>query len=177
MSPLTRRAAVIAVAVVGLVAAPVASYAHTVGYPTTIKSGRWHGMKWKVTARTGSDGSYCIDMEISGRLDGRSCGSIRDRGSRGISYMAHWGRPTPNYVIGPVIAKARSVHIRFFDRPPIRISTIAPPRTPELDRGIRFFTVILPCPATPRSLVARDAAGRVVAQIIRARPGVPRASC
>ena len=54
--------------------------------------------------------------------------------------------------------------IMFLDRPPIRISTIAHPRT--LDRGIRFFAAILSCPATARSLVARNAAGRIVARIV-----------
>lgn len=176
MSPLARRAAVIAVAMVGFVAAPFESYGHTVGYETTIKSGRWHGIRWEFTARTGSDGSYCIDIEVAGRGSGRSCGSIRDPGSRRISYMAHSGRPAPNHVLGPVIARARYVHISFFDRPPIRTSTIAPPRTPELARGIRFFVAILPCPATPRRIVARNATGRVVAHIAVQRP-VPKISC
>jgi hypothetical protein len=64
---------------------------------------------------------------------------------------------------------------QVFDRPPIRISTIAPPRT--LYRGIRFFAAMLPCPATPRSFVARNAAGRIVAQLVRARGGLPKAPC
>ncbi len=34
----------------------------------------------------------------------------------GISYLAHTGRPAPNYVVGPVIAKARSVQIKFLDQ-------------------------------------------------------------
>lgn len=174
MSPLARRAAIIAVAMVGLVATPFESHGHTVGYETTVKSGRWHGSKWTFTARTGSDGSYCIDLHVAGLGEGRSCGSIRDRG---ISYMAHSGRPAPNYVLGPVTARARYVHISFFDRPPIRTSTIAPPPKSELDRGIRFFVAILPCPTTPRSFVARNAAGRVVAQLVTGRPFRTRPDC
>jgi hypothetical protein len=172
MFPLARPAVAIAVAILGLFAAS-AGYGQT-HYPT-VKSGRWHDIAWKFTARTGSDGSYCLQMTIRGRTDSRGCGSIRDRASRGISYLFGTGRPAPAYVVGPVIAKARFVQIKFFDRPPIRISTIAPPRT--LYRGIRFFAAILPCPATPRSFVARNAARQIVAQIIRARRGVPKTSC
>jgi hypothetical protein len=89
----------------------------------------------------------------------------------------HGGHPGPNYVVGPVIARAPSLHISFFDRPSIRTSTIAPPPTSELDRRIRFFVVILPCPATPRRIVARNATGRVVAQLVTARPHGSRAPC
>jgi hypothetical protein len=137
-----------------------------------VKSGRWHGIKWELTANTGSDGSYCIVMTVRRTDYGRSCGSIRNEG---ISYLFHTGRPAPTYVVGPVIARARSVQIKFFDRPPIRTSTIAPP--PTLYPGIRFFAVILPCPATPRSFVARNATLRIVAQLIGARRGVPKAPC
>jgi hypothetical protein len=171
MSWLARKPVAIAVATLALFA-PAATYAHTVG-ESTVKIGRWHGIKWKLTAGTWPDGSYCVAMTVGGGSeDGRSCGSIR---KEGISYLAHTGRPAPGYVVGPVIAKARSVQISFFDRQPIRTSTIAPP--PTLDPSTRFFMAILPCPATPRSFVARNAAGRVVAQLIIAhRPG-PKTPC
>src|SRR5688500_12369206 len=169
MFTLARRAVPMAVAILGFVAAS-ATYGHTVSEPTVI-SGRWHGIKWELTANTGSDGSYCIVMTVRRTDYGRSCGSIRNKG---ISYLTHSGRPAPDYVVGPVIAKARSVQIAFFDQRPIRISTIAPPRT--LYRGIRFFAAILPCPATARSVVARNAAGRIVARIAIPRPP-PKLSC
>jgi hypothetical protein len=159
---------------VGVVAAPTSGYGHSLGYGTTVESGRWHGLKWTFTARTGSDGHYCIDLHLESLGESRSCGSIRDRG---ISYMVHSGRPGPNYVVGPVVATARAVHIRFFDRPPLRTLTIAPPSTSELDRRIRFFVTILPCPATPRRLVARNAAGRVVAQLMTRPLHRPRLPC
>lgn len=166
MFPLARRSIAVAVATLALLA-PAATPAHTASEPTVI-SGRWHGIKWELTANTGRDGSYCIVMTVGRDEDARSCGSIRNDG---ISYLFGTGSPALTYVVGPVIAKARSVQIKFFVRPPIRISTIAPP--PTLYRGIRFFAAILPCPATPRSFVARNAAGQIVAQIIRARPGLP----
>ncbi len=166
MSVLARRAVVVGVVTLALVAS-AATAAHAVG-EVTVKSGRWHGMKWEFKAEA-ADGEFCVAMTVGrGAEDGRSCGSIREDG---ISYLAHTGRPAPNYVIGPVIAKARSVQIRFLDRPALRISTIAPP--PTLDRGTRFFAAILACPATPRSLVARNAAGRVVAQIVIPKPRFP----
>ncbi len=165
MSVLARRAVVVGVVTLALVAS-AATAAHAVG-EVTVKSGRWHGMKWEFKAEA-ADGEFCVAMTVGrGAEDGRSCSSIREEG---ISYLAHTGRPAPNYVIGPVIAKA-SVQIRFLDRTALRISTIAPP--PTLDRGTRFFAAILACPATPRSLVARNAAGRVVAQIVIPNPRFP----
>lgn len=170
MFTLARRPVAVAVATLALFTA-AGTPAHTASEPTVI-SGRWHGIKWELTGNTGRDGSYCIVMTVGRDEDARSCGSI---GNEGISYLFGTGSPALTYVVGPVIAKARFVQIKFFDRPPIRTSTIAPPRT--LYRGIRFFAAILPCPATPRSFVARNAAGRIVAQIIRARRGVPKAPC
>jgi hypothetical protein len=167
MFGLAPRVVAVAVVTVALLTASATS-AHTLS-EQTVASGRWHGMKWEFKAQA-ADGAYCIAMTVGrGLEDGRSCGSM---GKHGISYLAHHGRPAPNYVVGPVIAKARSVQIKFLDRPSVRISTMAPP--PTLDRGMRFFAVILACPATPRSLVARDAAGRVVAQIVIPNRRFPR---
>jgi hypothetical protein len=163
MAALARRSVVAAVATLAFLASSAVD-AHTLG-ELTVKTGRWHGIKWEFRAQSGSDGSYCVAMRVSGRENGRSCGSIH---SKGISYLAAIGRPPPDYVIGPVIARARSVQIKFFDRPPIRISTIAPP--PTLDPGVRFFATILPCPATPRSVVARNSAGRIVARLLIPHP-------
>jgi hypothetical protein len=169
MFPLARRPVVVAVATLALYAS--VAYAHTVG-ETAVKTGRWNGITWKFTAQTGSDGSYCIAMTVRGREEGRSCGEL---GNDGITYFAHSGRPAPNYVLGVVIARARSVRITFFNGRSIRTSTIPPP--PPLDRGTRFFAAILPCrPEMPRSFVARNAAGRIVAQLVRRRGG-PKLSC
>jgi hypothetical protein len=101
---------------------PAPTYAYMVGEPM-VKTGRWHGIKWKLTAQDRLDGSYCVAMTAR-RSNARSCGSIQ---KDGISYLAHTGRLAPAHVVGPVIAKARSVQIKSFDRPPIRTSTIAPP--------------------------------------------------
>jgi hypothetical protein len=148
-----------AVAILALFAA-VATDAQTLD-EVTVKSGRWHGIKWEFRAQTWSDGSYCLAMNVSGSERARGCGSIRkDR----ISYMAGGGSRIPAYVAGPVVANARSVDVRFFDRPPLRLSTIPPPAA--LYRGNRFFAAVLPCPVTPRSFVARSAKGRIVARLV-----------
>jgi hypothetical protein len=167
-----RRPVAVAVATLALFV-PAATYAHTVG-ESTVKIGRWYGIKWKLTAGTWPDGSYCVAMTVGdGPEDGRGCGSIR---ATRISYMALTpSRRAPTYVVGPVIAKARSVRIKFFDRPPFRTSTIAPP--PTLAPGTRFFLAILPCPATPRSVVARNAAGRIVARLVIAHRLGPKTGC
>jgi hypothetical protein len=175
MSTLARRTVAVAVATLALFA-PAGADAHALS-ETTVKSGRWHGVEWELRAQTWSEGSYCVAMTIGGREDGRSCGSIReDR----IAYAARSGRPAPNYVVGPVIGKARSVEIKFFDRPTIRIATIRPPRKLEpgtsMYAGTRFFAAVLSCPATPRSLVARGAAGRIVARRAGLHRG-PKAPC
>jgi hypothetical protein len=170
MSALARFVLTVAFATLALLVAST-TYAHTAGDPT-VKIGRWHGITWKLTAQDGPDGSYCVAMRTPNRTNSRSCGSIREHG---ISYLAHTGRPAPTYVVGPVIARARSIQIKFFDRPPVRTSTIAPP--PTLDPGTRFFVAILSCPATPRSFVARNAAGRIVAQLVIPHRLGPKAPC
>jgi hypothetical protein len=168
MSGVAPRVFAAAAATVALVAVSAAS-ALTVS-TTTVKSGRWHGITWEFTTEGSfGGGSYCVAMAIRGREAGRGCGATP---KKGITYIAHTGRPAPDYVIGPVVAAARSVQITFFDRPPIRAPTI---RT--RDRSTRYFAVVVTCPATPKSFVARNGAGRIVARFaLRHRIG-PRASC
>ena len=108
-----------------------------------------------MSAAAGRALAVAIDRE-----NGRACGNVREQG--GIGYIAAVSRPFPDYVIGPVVTAARSIRIEFFDRAPRRLSTIPAPRA--LQGGMRFFMAIVPCPSTPRSFVARDRGGRVVAR-------------
>jgi hypothetical protein len=97
------------------------------------------------------------------REDGRGCGNVRQQGGIGWSAgAAGRGRSSPNFVMGAVVTRARSVRVEFFDRAPLRLGTIPAPR--RLQGGVRFFVAVLPCPAKVKKLVARDAAGRVVAR-------------
>jgi hypothetical protein len=128
-----------------------------------IKSGRWQGVKWEFRGGAWRDGSYCTAMFFNDRENSRGCGNVRQQG--GIGWGAGGagisGR-LPNYVMGAVVTRARSVRIEFFDRAPMRLGTILAPRA--LPGGVRFFVAVLPCPATPKKLVARDVAGHVVAR-------------
>jgi hypothetical protein len=128
-----------------------------------IKSGRWHGVKWEFRGGAWHDGSYCTAILIRDRENDRSCGNVRQPGG-GIGYSAGaaGGRSSPIFVVGAVVPTARSVRVEFFDRAPLRLGTIPAPRV--LQGGVRFFLAVLSCPATPKKLIARDAAGRVIAR-------------
>ena len=125
-----------------------------------VKAGHWRGIPWEFRAGAWRDGTYCVAMLISRREDARGCGNVRREG--GVSYVASRGDPEPAYVMGPVVRAARFVRVTFFDRPPLRLSTLPAPRS--LQSGMRFFVALLPCPATPRTLVAQNAAGRTLAR-------------
>jgi hypothetical protein len=109
------------------------------------------------------DGAYCVAIVINGHENARGCGNVRQQG--GIGYAAGGtanDSRLPNYVMGAVVARARTVRVEFFDRAPLRLRTIPAPRT--LEGGVRFFVAVLSCPASAKKLIAPDAAGRVVAR-------------
>lgn len=167
MSGVAPRLIAVAATIVALLTVSAASALNI--STTTVKTGRWDGIRWKFTTEGSfADGFICVAMAIRGHEATRGCGAT---GKQGITYVAHTGRPVPDYVIGPVVAAARSVRITFFDRPAIRTPTI---RT--RDRSTRYFAVVLACPATPKSFVARNAAGRIVARLVLKRLP-PRATC
>jgi hypothetical protein len=165
----------VVVLAIATVAAFAAAAPAQIDSEATVKSGRWRGIPWQFKAQTGSDDSYCIVLDVRNREQGRSCGELD---SRGITYMAAGGRPAPNYVLGLVVAKARSVKITFFDGRTTRLPTITR-RHRAFDRSMRFFVAVFRCrTAFPRSFVARDAAGRIVARMTTPRPrGRPKLSC
>jgi len=127
-----------------------------------IGTGAWHSIKWELRGGAWQDGSYCTAMLLGGKEVGRACGKVTKRD--GIGYSSAVGRPEPDYVTGAVLTNARSVHVDFFDRAPITVPTIRAPRS--LQGGVRFFLKLVPCPATPRKLVARDASGAIVARFV-----------
>jgi hypothetical protein len=151
---------VVAVSILGLLL-PVAANGSVV--EAHIKSGRWHGVNWELRGGAWRDGSYCTAMLINGRENSRGCGNVRQQGGIGAGAGGVGsGRRLPNYVMGAVVPRARSVRVEFFGRAPVRLSTIPAPRM--LEGGVRFFVAVLPCPAKPRKLIARDATGRIVAR-------------
>ena len=83
--------------------------------------------------------------------------------AHGISYLAHTGAPAPDYIVGPVVASAKTVVIALSTGKTIRTKTIAPPKgmTPK----IAFYAAELPCPGRPTSVRGLDAAGRTIAHL------------
>ena len=151
---------VIAVSILALLL-PVAAPGSAV--EAHIKSGRWHGVKWEFRGGAWRNGAYCTALLINGHENSRGCGNVRQQGGIGwAAGAAGSGHRLPNYVMGAVLTRARSVGVEFFDRGPLRLGTIPAPRT--LEGGVRFFIALLPCPANPKRLVARDVTGRVVAR-------------
>lgn len=150
---------VAAVSVVGL-GLPIAATGSDV--EAHIKAGRWHGVSWEFRGGAWRDGSYCTAMLINGHDNSHGCGNLREQGGIGWSAgAAGTGRRLPNYLMGAVLPRARSVRVEFFDRTPLRLDTI--PAPPALQGGVRFFVAVLSCPANPKKLIARDAGGQVVA--------------
>jgi hypothetical protein len=123
---------------------------------------------WKLYATDSADGHVCLTMTFPRHLGDRSaeCGSIlgpQAGKARGITYLAHTGAPAPDYVVGPVIASAKSVVIALSNKTTIRAKAVVPPKgmTPK----IAFYVAKLPCPAPLISVRGFDAGGRVVAHL------------
>jgi hypothetical protein len=168
MSGVAQRLITLGATIVALLAVSAASALNI--STTTAKSGRWNAIRWEFTTEGSfAEGFSCVAMAIRGREASRSCGPTP---KAGITHLAHWGRPAPDYVIGQVVAAARSVRITYFDRPAIRTPTIQ-----TRDRSTRYFAVVVACPATPKSFVARNGAGRIVAQFVLKHRLPPRATC
>jgi hypothetical protein len=128
-----------------------------------IGTGAWHGIKWELRGGAWHDGSYCTAMLLGGKEVGRGCGQVTKHDPIGYSAGGD-SRREPDYVTGAVLTNARSVHVDFFDRAPITVPAIRAPRS--LQGGVRFFLKLLPCPATPKRLVARDVRGAIVARFL-----------
>jgi hypothetical protein len=83
-------------------------------------------------------------------------------GARGITYLAHQGRPGPNYIVGPVIATATHVVITYANGARITVPTIAAPA--GLAPNVSFYVHMTPCQTLrPISIAGVNAHGRVVA--------------
>src|SRR5436305_7026826 len=112
-------------------AAFVAVAAATAAGDATVWSGVEHHVGWTLAATDGPHGSFCITMRKHGRLEASECGSIVDGPGHGVGYLAHFGRPGPNYVVGPVVAAATRVTVSLDDGTHLTVPTIAPPRALE----------------------------------------------
>ena len=158
------------------VAASMAAATATAAGDVTVASGVYRHASWALVASDGPSGSYCITMQQPrGRLDGSGCGSIFGGRAHGVSYLAHNGTPAPDYVVGPVVSKARRVLVTFTDGSHVTLRTIPPPA--GLARNIRFYVQLMPCRSTqPKRIVGTDSGGRVVAFRLPAL-SLPRPHC
>lgn len=150
------------------------AYARTgserVARPTTVASGRWDGAVWRMTAADDARGDWNIDISLGGTPAVGGAGLIypwrrasAGDSSLGISFLGRSGVPLPDYVIGPVVARATEVDITLSNGATIRTPTIAPP--PGLARDIAFYAAQTSCRAALVSVVGIDATGQVVAQL------------
>ena len=156
-------------------AACFAVAAATAAGDVTVWSGGQRHVAWSLVATDGESGSFCLTMRKKGRLDASECGSIFGGPAHGVTYLAHFGRPGPNYIVGPVVARARRIVVSLSDGTELVIPTIAPPR--GLVPSIRFYVRLMPCRSVQvRRIVGINANGRTVASI-QPHPLGPHITC
>jgi hypothetical protein len=135
-----------------------------------------NSVPFTLSASDSSRGSFCITMRKQGELDASSCGSIFSGIAHGVSYFAHDGRPSPDYIAGPVVAAATHVSVSLANGTRLSIPTIPPPA--GLARNIRFYLRFMPCTAgAPREILGVNARGRIVASLRLRGTAGPRITC
>jgi hypothetical protein len=135
------------------------------GKMVVVKSGHWARIAWTFSASDTADGHVCLFLTLPAqRAGGSSCGLVRRSptragGSYGVAFTS--GYQGVSYDIGAVFSTARTVKVTLSNGSVIKTPTIHPPR--GLAGNLDFFAVERPCAAFETSIVARDAAGQVVA--------------
>jgi hypothetical protein len=145
----------------------------------TVASGQWHGKPWtfKASDPVRVEGPYGglirfrHSMSYAGERSTVGSASFFMRNSRLRSYAISGPSgincPGLEWITGAVVASARTVDVRLSTGATTRLRTIAPPPGPW--KNFRFYvSTPKPCGARrgpqPVSMVARDAAGRIVAR-------------
>lgn len=132
-----------------------------------VASGAFGTASWTLSATDSPDGHVCLTMTLPHHGGSASeCGTIfgsQAGQARGITFLTHTGAPSPNYIVGPVLARARTVTIRLASGTSMTTKTIAPPS--GLTSKIRFYAAQLPCPTRPTRVTGFDSAHRVVADL------------
>jgi hypothetical protein len=172
---LTRRRALLALAVVLLVAVPLAAYATSndwwflngsapvpVNAPVVIKEGEWSGHGWELVAYRSATDGLCVSVtpkgsDIHGQGGAMGCAPIAgvSRTSRTkqtpdmtITYLS--GGVTiklPPYIAGPVVETATEVEIRYRDGEVVKAPTFP---GPDSLGHVRFYAVQLPADLAPK---------------------------
>lgn len=157
-----------------------------------VAKGTWDGVSWTLTAYGSATDGICTAFtpQASGTTSGRvraitagmGCAPIsgvpatpdtKPSPPLAITYLMGEGNASfPGFVVGPVIASARTVEIALSNHASIRVPTISAPSA--LHAHVRFFVARLPAglrwshlgSSTPvTSLVGLDAHGRIVARL------------
>jgi hypothetical protein len=159
------------------IAALVASAAAAAAGEVTVARHVVNGMTFTLSASDSSSGSYCITMRKQGELGASGCGSLFAGKAHGVSYLAHDGRPAPDYIAGPVVSAATHVSVTLANGSHLSIPTIPPPA--GLTRNVRFYVHFMPCTSIElRQVVGLNAAGGVVAWLrLPAAASGPHAAC
>lgn len=134
----------------------------------SVASGSFGAFAWRLSATDSADGHVCLTMTLAHHVGDSSseCGSIfgPEAGKAdGITYLAHTGAPAPDYLVGPVDARAKVVVIALSTGRTIKTNAVAPPK--RMTAKIAFYVAQLPCPARPISVRGLDANSRVVAHL------------
>jgi hypothetical protein len=144
---------------------------------TVVATGHWSGVSWRMSAIDYATGDYCVFMAVPATViqPSESCGRLALKSRHAISYMAHTGKPRPDYIVGPVLATARLVEISLANGKVLKAPTIAPRL--GLARSLRFYAEQLPCGVRVTRVLARDRRGKIVAQRSIPQLGPRNASC
>jgi hypothetical protein len=174
MGGLVRRTAVVAAVVASFAGSSAVRGAAS---ETVIATGHWSGVSWRMSAIDYATGDYCVFMAVPATVTqpSESCGPLALKGGHAISYMAHTGKPRPDYIVGPVLATARLVEISLANGKALKAQTIAPRL--GLAQSLRFYAEQLPCGVRVTRVLARDRRGRIVAQRSIPQLGPRNASC
>jgi hypothetical protein len=152
--------------------------------PVIVKEGEWGGHPWQLIAYPSTTDGLCVsitpkDARVDGTGGAMGCGPFagisrtpetKSSPDMTITFLSGGASADlPAYIVGPVIAKATTVEIRFGNGEVLRVPTFA---GPESLGHVRFYAMQLPAGVkdTPgtfltslKSVAGLDADGEVVA--------------
>lgn len=164
------------VAVAAVVVSALTASAGPAATGIKVVSGHYERSSWTLLADDTTSGSFDITMLVGSRLSSSEGGMLDLKGTRGVTYLGHRGRPSPNYIVGPVVSTATHVVITYANRRRISVPTIHAPA--GLAPNLSFYVHVTGCQTVRATRIAGvDAHGQIVASItIPTRLG-PRTTC
>jgi hypothetical protein len=140
-------------------------------------SGSWHGTSWKIRATDSGDGRYAMTVLVAGSRVASRGGRFYGPGPGGAPIRLGWTSNTQGrlpFVAGAVAItpcckqESAAVTIRLSNGSVETTTATVPPYTLTHAPGIAFFLLPTPGDARPTAIIARNAAGRVIASWKRA---------